>query len=433
MLSRRKVETRWQYEQRTGHLTEQGATDVLCGGFNDNEQHSHQSSKESMKSVEPRTELASRSGRRCGRVQLYRQFEVDLSAGSQSEGKQPRRHGRKVGFHPVVDCDDENTKRKPLNRDVERPSTNRYRAFIRRELQKRTNERAEAVIPSADEGSDIGMFCCCSPTVFKVASKQCPETKPVQKRTGPGMPRNEETELRKQALERRREAISMQTTPLPNIDQIEVVPVNPTFQTRGATTYAEMERIGMVFAPSDRPESPMGTPNVPRRKLRNDTVVHKWQDRMDSSTVTKQMANRQVNSLGEVNEVAMSKCFVQQEWSSGIATETSSHLHAQSDPVLTFRQEVKSESSDESDVYSSRNDRHSCYQRDRYDIHDEAERRDISSPFSDEEPTQKIGDAYLSDDCQFIGSTLNGYSMVDRGTGQRFRMAPHASETICVN
>jgi hypothetical protein len=224
----------------------------------------------------------------------------------------------------------------------------------------------------------------------------------------------------------------MPTTPLPNIDQIEVVPVNPTFQIRGATTYAEMERIGMVFAPSERPRSPMSPPNVPWRKLGDETAMRDWQERMDSSTVAKKIANHHVNSLGEASEVAMPKCSVQQEWSSGIATETSSHLNARRDPVMTFRQEMKSESSDESDVYGTRNDRHSCYQRDRYDIHDAAERRDISSPFLDEEPSQQKRDTY-SEDCRLIGSNLNGYSMIDRGTGQRFRLAPDTSETICVN
>jgi hypothetical protein len=408
MLSRRKVETKWQYERRTGQKIEQVATDVFCGGFEANEQ-SHQSSQGSTNSVDPRPELASRKSHRCGRVQLYRQFEVDLSSRSQLEGELPRRQGRKVGFNPVVDCLDEHAERKPR-------STNRYRAFIRHELQKRTNEGAKAVVATVDEGSDMGMFCCYSPTECKVARKQGAETKPVQRTNGPGMSRNEEKELWNQALEKRREAISTHTTPLPNIDQIEVVPVNPTFQMRGATTYAEMERIGMVFAPSERPKSPVVPPNVPRRKQGNETAVRDWQERMDSSTVTKKIANRHLKSLGEASEVAMPTCFAQKEWSSGVAVETSSQLNARSDPVLTFRQEIKSESSDESDVYSRSNDRHSCFQRDRYDIHEAAERRDISSPFLDEEPSQQIVDTYTSEDCQFIGSNLNGYSMVDRGT-----------------
>jgi hypothetical protein len=128
-------------------------------------------------------------------------------------------------------------------------------------MQRSTDIKADKWKATAGSASSKGsksgasFLCCIFPSIVKPSSR-------------PGMSLTEEKRLWRDALEGNHEVNDKSSLIVigdeREIDQIEVVPVDQSFQTQGAVNYAEMEGTGMLFAPSVPGGKPVSRSHAPK-------------------------------------------------------------------------------------------------------------------------------------------------------------------------
>lgn len=297
MLSQRKVETISQYEKRTGTRRKLIATDALC--------EPHRLSTLSAFSMEETDTLeiyASRAtqtmqklrGRR-GRSRLYRQFEVYLSKSSTSTsstspsldtdiilvGSNTTGNGSSTQKDPTTSSGPSILsapapillKEHASSLELVTPKTTKlirkkkYEMSTDRQVRDKSmtsNQEQQRDLTTNEHGKDARttdrvpyLYIQSSFLCFSVPNNK--SSKKRSKHNGPGISVAEEQQLRQSVWKQdQKKRTSAHETTRRNfqIEQVEVVPVHPTFQSTGTKTvnYAELEGIGMVFAPSTQLE-----------------------------------------------------------------------------------------------------------------------------------------------------------------------------------
>lgn len=330
MLGRRKVETRRQHEKRL-QRKRQVAFGAICG---EHDEHCHRTPHSPMAGISteanevleiydrrtPHTTQRKRRPR--GRVQLYRRFDVKLSASSSNDGTES---ARSQSLTDDILSNDElessfqytaslnfpastPTSSPPPRIDTKKivPRTRSANIFVPKSIAKKADEWNTAENSTIFRYSISGIdFLCCP--LDKIADKGNASANAVasegskawanylccifqslvkpRPRHEPGMSVAEERRLWQIALEEDHRGTKANPAIITvgderEIDQIEVVHVNKEFQTAGAVNYAEMEGVGIVFAPPRKNLSSQSTALLPwwKRDSWTDTTYHETGD-----------------------------------------------------------------------------------------------------------------------------------------------------------
>jgi hypothetical protein len=214
-------------------------------------------------------------------VGLYGQFDPNLGSSSKSSNTDSDTPSR--NYSDIVFSYEDATASLPRSESIEElnlspvqmpgmgtspvpfeRSTTRTAVSLHRPMNKRINERKrtnplKTAISLNGNVTEAGEpFLCCNVLSF-LKKKRI-------KFYGPGMSLTEEKTLWRSTLEgniwANHHATNVAAGDNIDIDQIEVVPVDHTFQTSGSDNYAEMDNVGMVFVHAATDQKQSSPPNA---------------------------------------------------------------------------------------------------------------------------------------------------------------------------